>query len=381
VEGCTACIFRYIWEKKLQKAVILVTNDIEVDQRVAKMASSISTLGYSVTIVGRRLPLSKRTFTSAYSIVRFRLPFNHGPLFYLCYNLWAFFYLLIRRFSVVVACDTDTLLAARAMRLLKPICLVFDAHELFTEVPELIGDKHRLARATWRVVERACISGCDLTFTVSEGVAQEYAKRYGRSFTVIRNLPYSQPIPMPARNHLRPLVIYQGALNMGRGLELLCESMKLLPEADLWIAGSGDLEQSIKELAAPLVATGQVRFLGRVAPGELRAITAEAMVGLSLEEDLGLNYRYALPNKLFDYIAAGIPVLVSDLPEMRKIVEDCGIGLVLTERTPQSLANALRTMITNDEMRNRWLVNVHKAAAELTWNKEQEKLFRLLKKG
>ncbi len=380
-EGGTTCFFRYIWRKKVRRAVILVTNDIEADQRVAKMAGSITSLGYSVTIVGRRLPSSKKAFASAYSTVRFRLPINHGPFFYLSYNVWAFFYLLFRCFRVVVACDTDTLLAARAMRLLKPIWLVFDAHELFTEVPELIARKRRLARTAWRVVERACISGCDLAITVSDGVAQEYAQRYGKSFTVIRNLPNTYPLPTAVKRHERLLVIYQGAINIGRGLEMLCESMKFLPEAELWIAGSGDLEQQIQQAAAPLVATGQIRFLGRVAPAKLREITAEAMVGVSLEEDFGLSYRYSLPNKLFDYIAAGIPVLVSDLPEMRKIVEDYGLGMVLKERTPQALATTLRTMLTNEDMRAQWIANVAKAAGELTWDLEQEKLFRVWEKS
>jgi Glycosyltransferase len=366
--------------KKVLKVVILVTNDIETDQRVARMAGSISSMGYAVTIVGRKLPSSKKKLDLIYSTFRFRLPINHGPLFYLSYNVWAFFFLLFRRFSVIVACDTDTLIAGRTIRLLKPSWLVFDAHELFTEMPELVDGKHRFARWTWKLVENACISGCDLALTVSESIALEYEKRYGKTFIVLRNLPYSRAIPAVPNKHKRPLIIYQGAINLGRGLELLCESMKLIPEADLWIAGTGDLERSIKELAAPLIAKGQVRFLGRVVPDVLYTITTEAMVGVSLEEDLGLSYRYALPNKLFDYIAAGIPVLVSNLPEMKKMVDDYGVGLVLSERTPQSLANALRTMITNEALRTQWLKNIGQAALKLTWNLEQEKLFRVWKK-
>lgn len=363
----------------MKRAVILVTNDIEADQRVAKMAGSIATMGYAIVVVGVLRPASKTKIFSPHTIVRFSLPFSKGPLFYLFFNFRAFIYLLFHRANVVMACDTDTLLAARLAKLVKGFRLVFDAHELFPDVPELIGSHRRFTRSVWRLVERSCISGVDVAITVSDGVANEYAKRYGKSFAVVRNVPICASTSKVF--HLDSnIVIYQGAINVGRGIELLYEALKLLPEAELWIAGTGDLDNTIARLTKPLVDSGQIKLLGRVVPEALRAITAKASIGVSLEEDMGLSYRYCLPNKLFDYIAAGIPVLVSDLPEMRKLVEGYQIGVVLKERTPQALADSIRMMLSDGAMIKQWQQNLAVAATDLCWEKEQEKLFRALKR-
>ena len=134
---------------------------------------------------------------------------------------------------------------------------------------------------------------------------------------------------------------------MGRGIELMIHSMVYLPSVyQLMIVGGGDVEASLKELAVNLGVANRIEFTGKLTPETLagqHGITAKAMLGLSLEEDLGLNYRYALPNKLFDYLQARVPVLVSDLPEMRKIVEKYKVGEVLSahERTPEELANRI----------------------------------------
>ncbi|SDB85265.1 glycosyltransferase [Williamwhitmania taraxaci] len=362
----------------MSRVVILVTNDIEADQRVAKVAGSMAVLGYDISIVGVMRSYSSRSFRMTHKLVRFHLLFQRGPLFYLSFNIRAFFHLLFHSYAVVVACDTDTLLAARLAKLVKGFKLVFDAHELFPDVPELVGDDHRLTRAIWKMVERSCIPGVDTAITVSEGVAKEYARRYGKSFSVVRNVPLSIS-GFNANQSNQNVIIYQGAINTGRGLELLCEAMHFLPEAELWIVGTGYLDNTIARLVQPLVDSGQIKLLGRIAPEILRGITTQASVGVSLEEDLGLSYRYCLPNKLFDYIFAGIPVLVSDLPEMRKLVEGYSIGVVLMERTPQALANTIRGMLSDLSRRKQWQQNLAIAAIELCWEKEQEKFFRVWK--
>ena len=372
--GSWPCFFRYIWGKKLKRAVILVTNDVEADQRVSKMAGSISHLGYAIVIVGIIRPHSNKRFSSPHSIVRFRLPILRGPLFYLLFNLNAFFYLLFHRSDVVIACDTDTLLAARLAKFFRRFRLVFDAHELFLDLPEIVGPNRRFTRAVWQLVERSCMPSVDVAFTVSDGVGREYANRYGKQFTVVRNVPLCTSAVNTSISD-KDIVIYQGAINVGRGLELLIDAMHFSPDVELWIAGTGNLDAAIAMQAQPLMELGRIKLLGRVAPENLREITAKASIGVSLEEDMGLSYRYCLPNKLFDYILAGIPVLVSDLPEMRKLVESYRIGVVLKERTPKALANAIKVMLVSDDMKKQWQQNLKVAATELCWEKEQEKLF------
>ena len=164
---------------------------------------------------------------------------------------------------------------------------------------------------------------------------------------------------------------------MGRGLELMIEAMQYISNYELWIAGTGDIDDTIKGLTNKLELNDKVKFLGRIPLNELHAITSKAQLGLSLEEDLGKSYRYALPNKMFDYIQAQIPVLVSNLPEIRNIIELYGVGEVLQNREPKNVANQIMQMLTNDEKLILWQRNLGKAANELSWENEKQKLLTI----
>ena len=181
------------------------------------------------------------------------------------------------------------------------------------------------------------------------------------------------------KQRIKPLIIYQGALNKGRGLEQAIGAMELLPEAELVIAGGGDLENELQALVASR-GIKNVRFAGRLSAEALRPLTRQAMLGISVEEELGLNYRYALPNKLFDYIQARIPVVVSDLPEMSRLVKDYDIGLVARAHEPEGLAATFREALTNDALRQKWAFNLEKAARELNWDNEKEILKAVYRK-
>ena len=144
------------------------------------------------------------------------------------------------------------------------------------------------------------------------------------------------------------MIIYQGALNIGRGLELIISTMQFLDEFVLIMAGEGDISLQLKELTKELGMDDRVEFAGRYQPDALYLITCSCDLGISLEEDRGLNYRYALPNKLFDYIQARIPVLCSDLPEMRQIVENYNVGISTGERDPGKTQSVPRNMFPED---------------------------------
>jgi glycosyltransferase involved in cell wall biosynthesis len=157
--------------------------------------------------------------------------------------------------------------------------------------------------------------------------------------------------------------------------------MQYLERYQLQMAGDGDISEELEKLVAELGLRDRVEFLGRLPFQELREQTRQASLGISLEEDLGLNYRYALPNKLFDYIQAGIPVLVSDLPEMRNIIETYAIGEILQERNPQIIARQVSRMMESDALRMNWKKNLRVAADELSWEKEEPKLLNLYRRA
>jgi glycosyltransferase involved in cell wall biosynthesis len=161
---------------------------------------------------------------------------------------------------------------------------------------------------------------------------------------------------------------------MGRGLETIIRAMTYLNKYRLQIFGDGTIMQDLVRLRDSLSLEDRVEFMGRIPFGELRILTRQAALGVSLEENIGLNYYYALTNKLFDYIQAQIPVLVSDLPEMRLIITDYEIGQVVRDRDPELLAMQVEEMMSSEKQRKKWKENLRAAAAELNWENEVDKL-------
>ena len=368
---------------KGKRIILTVTNDLVVDQRVHRAAATLERQGCNVLVLGRKLPGSQPVGERSYRTHRMSLLFRRGALFYASFNIRLFFALLFRRADLLVSNDLDTLPACFLASRLKSCTLLYDSHEFFTEVPELIG--RSFARNTWIGIEKLLLPRVRYASTVSQSVADAYWERYGIEMDVIRNLPLAgeKEARRPDLIDCGPqrIIIYQGALNVGRGLESMISAMKNLDAYLLQIFGDGDIFGQLKDLTKKLELEDRVVFMGRIAPGELKAYTRQASLGISLEEDMGLNYRYALPNKIFDYIQAGIPVLVSDLPEMKQIVENYGIGQVLVDREADKIAVQVREMMDSDELRMTWKKNLRKAGKELNWEKEEEKLLDLYRKA
>ncbi len=361
-----------------KRIMICVTNDLVTDQRVDRVASTLTSQGYEVRLIGRQL-LHSDELKRPYRTHRFRLWFNKGVLFYANYNLQLFFYLLVRRFDAVLCNDLDTLLAGYFASLLKRKTIIYDSHEYFTEVPELVHRKKQ--QDVWKRLEAFIVPKITYCYTVCDSIAQTYYSLYGNRFEVIRNVPFriqsSDKVFNPEQNY----IIYQGALNLGRGIELMIHCMQHLKDVELYILGAGDVENELKEFAKDLGVLSRVKFLGRKDPKDLKAYTQHAKLGLSFEEDLGMNYRFALPNKLFDYIQANIPVLVSDLPEMKRIVEDYKVGEILQSRKIEKVARQIQGMLDNEVLRNKWIEKTKIAAEELCWGKEEVKLKTIIHKA
>ena len=193
----------------------------------------------------------------------------------------------------------------------------------------------------------------------------------------IRNMPYFHPEYPNFENRKsshEKIIVYQGSVNKGRGLELVICSMQQLDDVRFWIIGDGDILSDLKRLVKKLELEPKVLFFGRMPPEELIQYTVQADVGISLEENLGLNYYYALPNKLFDYISANVPVLASDFPEMGSLIKKYDIGIATLVSDPQELAAIVKSMLNDSEKMSRWKSNLQKAASELCWENEEKKL-------
>lgn len=368
--------------KPLSRIILCVTNDLVTDCRVNRIASSLVNLQAQVLVIGRVFPGSMELTDFPCPVLRMKMIFRKGPLYYAEYNIRLFFRLLFVKTSVLVANDLDTLPAAFLVSKIRGLPLVYDSHEYFTEVPELVGRKW--IKRTWEMLEALMLPHIQFAYTVSASIAEEYRRKYGIPMQVIRNLPTKSENLQPQmllRKNREHLIIYQGSLNMGRGLELAIRAMQYMDNTRLIIAGTGDVEGELRELAASLFLTERVHFTGRITPGELRLYTIQADLGISLEEKLGLNYYYALPNKLFDYIQARIPVLVSDLPEMSHVVTQYAIGKLNHTHDPYELSLVFHEMLSDRNKRREWRANLEVAARELCWEQEERILTNIYRQA
>ena len=215
-------------------------------------------------------------------------------------------------------------------------------------------------------------------YTVCGSIASVYKEQYGVDFKVVRNLPQAKNLPtVQKKKDPRKMILYQGAINIGRGLEQAILAMHHIDNAKLVVAGSGDIVAKLDDLTAREKLKDKVEFTGRLPLEELLELTVQADLGLSIEEDLGLNYRFALPNKLFDYIQAQVPVLVTDLPEMAAIVKQYEVGLITQTLEPKELAQKITEGLNDVTKRKVWKKNLLKASEELVWKKEEKVLHEI----
>jgi glycosyltransferase involved in cell wall biosynthesis len=144
--------------------------------------------------------------------------------------------------------------------------------------------------------------------------------------------------------------------------------------ANLFIVGSGDLKKELLEYTFKKKLINKIFFLGRVPFQQLKSITREFDLGLSFEEDTCLAYRYSLPNKIFDYIHAEIPILASDLPDISSLVINNKIGEVLSSRNPEEIASQIKYILNN---KNKYTLNLKSAKKEFCWERQEKKIITL----
>lgn len=367
------------------RAIVSVTNDLATDQRVHKVCSFLQQQGYTVMLLGRRLPASLEIKRS-YQTKRFRLVFNKGPLFYANYNLRLFCYLLFHKAEILVANDLDTLWANAAIKRLRPSCkLVYDSHEYFTEVPELLNRPR--VKTIWEKIERRNLPKADFCYTVNDAIAKRYEEKYKKKFLVVRNVAptWHQPKKLLTKAELGIpegsfILIFQGAgINMHRGGEEMLKAMKDLPECTLLFVGDGDAVPYLKEEVKKQGLTN-VLFFGKRPYEELLNFTYHADLGLSLDQATNLNYALSLPNKVFDYIQTATPILASSMQEVKKLIDTHQIGMTLDEITPKSLVKSIQNILNNKELYQRWKANCKQAGQVETWEEEVKKLHKIYPK-
>lgn len=363
------------------KAAFSVVNCICHDQRVLKIAGEVNDLGCNVTIIGRRRGDCCRESRLPLRTFRFRMLFHKGFLFYSFFNIRLFFYLLFHNYDLLVANDLDTLLPSFLVAKLKRKTLVYDSHEYFTGVPELRG--RLFVTWVWKTIEKRIFPRLKYVMTVSDSLALQYEKEYGIRPVTLRNCSVSSSgLEGYSRNEIgiKPgnlLLIFQGGgINIERGGEELVEAMNLTEGVSLIIAGSGDVIGKLKNRVLDLGLSDRIIFLDMMPWKELMKYTRSADAGLSLDRDTNPNYRFSLPNKLFDYISAGIPVIAGNLQEVAGVIKKYECGIIIPEITPEAICDALVKLKDEPELLNKLRQNAVYASEDLSWEKESEKLKR-----
>lgn len=367
----------------MKKVIVSVTNDLSTDQRVDKVCNTLVSMGFKVCLTGRLLPGSFE-LKRVYQTHRMRLIFRKGPLFYAEYNLRLLGYLLFHKANLLVSNDLDTLPANFTAHILKHIPIVYDSHEYYTGTPELVNRPR--VQAIWKAFERYIFPRLKDIFTVNESIANLYRDEYHKEVHVIRNVPRQwKDKPEATRSKLgfdpdKHLIILQGAgINIQRGAEEAVEAMKYVNNAILMIIGGGDVIESLKEQASINGLSNKVLFFPKMPFLKLMEYTSVAEIGLTLDKDTNINYRFSLPNKLFDYIHAGTPVLASPLPEIKRIIEQYGVGMLIESHDPKHIANCINQMI-NGNYKQLMKQNLERAASELNWENEELTLKKVYSK-
>lgn len=361
---------------KLPRAIVSVTNDLYTDNRVNKVCLFLIKQGYEVLLVGRQKKDSLQLPERSYKTKRLKLLFEKGALFYAAFNIRLFLFLLFKRCDLLVSNDLDTLVANYTASKFKPgTRLVYDSHEYFTEVPELIN-RPRIKKI-WEGIEGWIFPKLKTVYTVNKSIAKLYREKYKKELFVVRNVsPKWNGSATLRKTELgiaekQFVVILQGAgINIDRGAEEAVEAMRSLPNVVLLIVGDGDVVPELKKYVETNQLMERVKFIGKKPYSEMMQYTALADVGLTLDKPSNLNYRFSLPNKVFDYLHATTPVICTDLPEVAGLIRKYDAGIVLSELTTDKLITAIQFLQNNPEKLSRLKQNCILAAIHECWEEE-----------
>jgi len=328
-------------------------------------------------ILSRRVGTSPSGQAGGERAARRLLLAPHKPLMFLDYYWRA--YRLVRADppDALHAHDLNTLPVAAALARRLGLPLVYDAHELYPEISTLSAREARV----WRWLEQRLAKRADHTVTVCDSIAAELERRYGvERPTVLLNCPPSPNGSGPvadAATQGDPVVLYQGGFSPHRGLPTLVRAAHGLERGTIELMGWGRLEEELRELIASEGLEGRVRIVAPVPPAEVTARAAAATIGVIPYEPVGLNNTYTTPNKLFDYMTAGLPIVGSRLPELARFIEGDELGLTFAPGDPISLAAALNWILADPPRYERMRERAREAAKRYTWERESSKLLAL----
>ncbi len=357
---------------KRKRIVLTIINEPNYDQRMIRICTSLHKAGYEVTLIGRKKPGSRPLIARPFRQIRIWQGLNRGKFFFAGYNIKLFFVLLFTRMDAVCAIDLDTILPVYYISLLRRKRRVYDAHELFCELEEVVT--RPATKKMWKWIERHTVPHFHYGYTVNESYVQEYRRMYNRSYAVVRNATVLRPFTIPEKKER--YILYQGSVNKGRCFEELIPAMKYV-NARLIICGEGNFYEESKQLVREHGLENKVIFEGYVLPEALPRYTEQAYIGITLFVATSRSNELSLANRFFDYMHSGVPQLAPCYPEYERINNEFEIARLVKDITPESIARALNHMLHDEAYYNRLQQNCMQAREVYCWQEEEKRLLNV----
>lgn len=401
--------------RKNERSVVMLTTDRQIDRRIILTADSLEASGWVVSIIA--MPLDRKLrddcrvvrigahssqtkweniILDGYrwlrnhiamngSLMRMvkSLVWNHFINQELFYEKLFFDTVVLYSPAIIVANDLPMLPVASKVAIRCAARLVYDSHELYSEQEFSEREKRK-----WSAIEAKLIDKCDVVITVNQSIATELERRYGiKDVKVISNAERSSHPPNKKQifhkifglDAMAKVLLYQGGILMGRNLEILLEAMRHVQNSlvVLVLLGDGVLTRKLRVKSKTYNLAHKVYFHEAVSQEDLITFTIAADAGIIPYQATCLNNYFCTPNKLFEFIAAGIPILASDLPEIRNIVERQHVGMVGDMSTPKRLASLIDEFFEDEQSLISWRSNLVEVRKHLCWEEEGKKIVEI----
>lgn len=353
-----------------KRIVCTVTNDLNYDQRMIRICTSLAEEGYDVLLVGRKKRNSPLLEDKVFQQKRLNCFAQKGKLFYIEYNIRLFFYLMFIKADCFTAIDLDTILPNLWASRLRRKKRVYDAHELFCEMEEIIS-RPRIYKL-WKGIEKYALPYYSNGYTIGSCYQQEFEKMYGHDYKIVRNATFLDDKNIPNKNKNKH-IFYQGAVNEGRCFETLIPAMQQV-DFPLIICGDGNFMSQAKELVREYGLEQKVIFKGYIPPSELKKYTREAYVGLTLFQETGKSNYFSMANRFFDYMHFCVPQITVNFPEYKRVNQDFEISVLVKDTNVNTLANAMNLILNNEELHTKLETNCYAARTKYSWQNEEKKL-------
>lgn len=359
----------------MKRIVFSVTSDPNYDQRMIRICTTLQKNGYDVLLIGRKRPNSQALISRNFKQARIKQRIDSGKLFYLTYWFKLFFKLLFTKTDVYCAIDLDTILPALLAAKLKRKKIVYDAHELFCELEEVV---HRpLTLKGWKWIEKVSIPRMDACYTVNNSLKNIFENTYKKPFAVVRNISLLKNNPIQY-NYTDGYILYQGAINVGRCFEFLIPAMQQV-DRTLIICGEGNYLSKAKELVNTLKLNHKIIFKGYIPPRELESITQKACIGITLFIATSGNNKLSLANRFFDYMQAGVPQIAMNYPEYAAINTHIEVANLIDMPSENNIAKALNELLHNEPYYKKLHQNSLLAKNTYCWENEEQVLLKIYK--